>query len=127
MPTTPYTCPRCGAVSQSPDDAEHGYCGRCHAFTAVSLRIRLFIGGELADEQWVHEPEGVELIGAEHTARAQVAERAGQRWLVEIWDATAPPEEAYLRFGTDEAGMHAPLRVERWPWDDGESPGRESR
>lgn len=28
-----FTCPRCGAVSHHPLDAEHGYCGRCHDFT----------------------------------------------------------------------------------------------
>lgn len=28
-----YTCPRCSAVSYSPEDERHGYCGRCHTFT----------------------------------------------------------------------------------------------
>lgn len=29
-----FTCPRCGAKSYNPDDAWHGYCGRCHDWTA---------------------------------------------------------------------------------------------
>lgn len=32
-PHVPYTCPRCGRTSAHPQDAEHGYCGACHAFT----------------------------------------------------------------------------------------------
>lgn len=29
-----FVCPVCGSASSSPDDKRHGYCGRCHAFTA---------------------------------------------------------------------------------------------
>jgi hypothetical protein len=29
----PFTCPRCHMTSYHPKDAEHGYCGNCHAFT----------------------------------------------------------------------------------------------
>lgn len=29
----PFVCPVCAAVSHHPADREHGYCGRCHAFT----------------------------------------------------------------------------------------------
>lgn len=28
------TCPRCGATSYNPNDAEQGYCGRCHWWTS---------------------------------------------------------------------------------------------
>jgi hypothetical protein len=28
-----FTCPRCGAVSQNPNDVREGYCGRCHDWT----------------------------------------------------------------------------------------------
>ena len=31
--TPAFTCPRCQAVSHHPMDLDHGYCGRCHAFT----------------------------------------------------------------------------------------------
>jgi ribosomal protein S27AE len=30
-----YKCPICGMISYHPRDIEHGYCGRCHAFTAA--------------------------------------------------------------------------------------------
>ena len=29
------TCPRCRRTSYHPEDAAHGYCGACHAFTGV--------------------------------------------------------------------------------------------
>lgn len=29
-----FTCPVCKATSHHPDDERHGYCGKCHAFTA---------------------------------------------------------------------------------------------
>jgi hypothetical protein len=34
-----FTCPRCGAVSHHPQDERHGYCGRCHDFTAVTMSV----------------------------------------------------------------------------------------
>jgi hypothetical protein len=29
-----FTCPRCWQVSNNPEDLAHGYCGRCHDWTA---------------------------------------------------------------------------------------------
>jgi len=29
------TCPKCGMISQNPNDVEHRYCGNCHAFHAT--------------------------------------------------------------------------------------------
>jgi len=29
-----FTCPRCGMTSHNPRDAEEGYCGNCHDWTA---------------------------------------------------------------------------------------------
>lgn len=29
-----FTCPRCGRVSHNPMDAQEGYCGACHDYTA---------------------------------------------------------------------------------------------
>lgn len=29
-----FTCPRCGSTSHHPEDERHGYCGKCHDFTA---------------------------------------------------------------------------------------------
>jgi hypothetical protein len=114
----PYTCPRCGAVSHHPKDAEQGYCGRCHAFTRVSLRLRLYVAGKLADERWVGDDDHVTEVGEEHQARAVQAERDGLRWLVEVFDPAAPTDEAFLRFGTDADGMVMPHEVTRWPWQD---------
>ena len=34
-----FTCLRCGATSHHPKDEEHGYCGRCHDFTANADRL----------------------------------------------------------------------------------------
>jgi hypothetical protein len=28
-----FTCPRCSRTSHHPEDAAHGYCGACHAYT----------------------------------------------------------------------------------------------
>ena len=33
----PFTCPRCGQASHSPQDARQGYCGACHDWTAAVL------------------------------------------------------------------------------------------
>lgn len=32
-PAPAFTCPDCGTRSWNPNDGEHGYCGRCKAFT----------------------------------------------------------------------------------------------
>jgi uncharacterized OB-fold protein len=34
-----FVCPRCGTSSAHPKDAEHGYCGRCHAFTGTPAAL----------------------------------------------------------------------------------------
>jgi hypothetical protein len=34
-----FVCPICGAKSYHPKDIEHGYCGRCHAFTAAEPQM----------------------------------------------------------------------------------------
>jgi hypothetical protein len=34
-----FTCPRCLVVSHNPNDATHGYCARCHAFTGVDIHV----------------------------------------------------------------------------------------
>jgi hypothetical protein len=77
------------------------------------LRLRLWIGGELRDEVWItaDDPGALTkatLTGSVHIAAVERAEAAGSRWLVEVYDPDAPEGEAYLRFGTDTAGMVAP-------------------
>jgi hypothetical protein len=103
-------------TSYHPDDIAAGYCGRCHDWTGErprhgQLRIRLFVAGSLADETWTDDPREAPRIAAVHQRQAGAADRAGKRWLVEVFDPDAPPAEAYLRFGTDSAGMTAPLDV----------------
>lgn len=49
--TPAFICPRCGARSWHPDDAGHGYCGRCHAFTRdEGTDWRAFAGDMLSDD-----------------------------------------------------------------------------
>jgi hypothetical protein len=40
-PPKAFQCPRCGIVSHNPHDAEHGYCGRCHAFTGPGVNRKM--------------------------------------------------------------------------------------
>lgn len=37
-PTFRFTCPRCSMTSSHPKDAEEGYCGNCHDWTAQGLK-----------------------------------------------------------------------------------------
>lgn len=39
-----FRCPRCGAVSSHPLDLIHGYCGRCHDWTAQPVTLPGFAG-----------------------------------------------------------------------------------
>jgi hypothetical protein len=34
-----YTCPRCGATSQHPDDEANRYCARCHQYETYGVQI----------------------------------------------------------------------------------------
>jgi hypothetical protein len=115
-PPESYTCPRCRNVSRNADDIANGYCGNCHEFTRISLRMRLFVAGHMTADVWVHSTEGVELLGAEHQRLAMEAQARGELWLVEVYDPQAPPGLGYLRFGTDRFGMVEPSEVSEWPW-----------
>lgn len=78
------------------------------------LRFRLYVAGELVDEQWVDETEPGALAMAEKVARAQHDEtrRRGKAWMVEVFNPDAALERAYLRFGTDTRGMLDPRPVD---------------
>ena len=55
---TPFQCPVCNMISHHPKDAEHGYCGNCHAFTATYHHE--FVGGDgrkWTDKSGSWEPE----------------------------------------------------------------------
>jgi hypothetical protein len=86
-------------------------------FLDDSLRIRLWIGAKLADEQWLVDGEQAAELGPAHVRRVQAADSEGLLWLVEVWDPAKPDDEAFMRYGTDSAGMAAPYEVEQWPWE----------
>lgn len=75
------------------------------------LRFRLFLGGELFDETWIDAANATEadrVVTATRSMHAEAtveAERAGMLWLIEVYDPSAHPAIAFLRFGTDLAGM----------------------
>jgi hypothetical protein len=50
-------------------------------------------------------------VQAAHLAIAGAAYAAGTPWLIEVYDLARPEDEAYLRFGSDRAGMAAPIAV----------------
>lgn len=87
---------------------------------AVSrLRVRVFIGGQLADEAWIDAgaPDAliqVDWVNERHLAMVQAAHAGGQPWLVELHDAGRPPDDCCLRIGTDTEGMIAPLPAAGW-------------
>jgi hypothetical protein len=92
------------------------------------LRLRLFIGGTMADEHWIDatDPKAGDLAEATsqlHAAACDEADRQGQLWLIEVYDPSAPPGAAYLRVGTDTEGMCDPLPLAQFPgvdsWLDG--------
>ena len=83
----------------------------------TALRLRLWIGGELRDELWINadDPNAGELTeatSAYHLRVTEMAEAAGVVWMTEVYDPAADPDHAYLRIGTDLAGMSAGAR--RW-------------
>jgi hypothetical protein len=78
------------------------------------LRLRLFIDGQLHDERWLTASLHHDGIAREtalmHRAAVDEAEANGLTWLIEVFDPDVPADSAYLRFGTDTAGMIAPMR-----------------
>jgi hypothetical protein len=89
------------------------------------LRLRLFIGGTMADEHWIDaaDPKAGDLAAATsdlHAAAVEAASAAGDVWMIEVYDPDAAPDSAYLRIGTDTEGMTDPQPlatmpgVERW-------------
>jgi hypothetical protein len=68
-----------------------------------SLRIRLYIAGQLKDETWLRpgdtdtEDMGV-AVGRLHAEMCEAAEQAGQTWAIEVYD---PEDDDGLSFGTE--------------------------
>jgi hypothetical protein len=80
------------------------------------LRLRLWIDGALIDEAWIDslDPDSktkVETVTAVHTHLAELADAHGVPWLTEVYDPEQPEDRAYIRVGTDKAGMVAPLAI----------------
>lgn len=84
------------------------------------LRLRLFVGGQLADEAYIaaDDPDAPDLI-ATVTGRlqnaAQAAQAEGQPWMMEAFDPTAPVGSAYVRVGTDSTMMRRPVATWWFP------------
>lgn len=77
------------------------------------LRFRMWVDGRLVDEMWVDagNPDAERITDAardRHQAMAARADRDDLVWLVEVFDPGELPERAYVRMGTDRAGMVAP-------------------
>jgi hypothetical protein len=87
------------------------------------LRLRFWTGGQLRDEVWLDaaDPESGALaafVAEYHHTLASNAEAHGVGWLSEVFDPAAPEEHAYVRFGTDVAGMIDPVPMywaNGWP------------
>lgn len=78
------------------------------------LRFRVWINTHLVEEVWLdvedeHDRGRVQRVRDRHLALAADADTAGRPWLIEIYDPAQPEERAYLRFGTDRAGMVHPI------------------
>ena len=78
------------------------------------LRIRLWIDGALIDEAWIDSlnpeaPAQTSALTAVHSQLAELADAHGIPWLTEVYDPEAPEGQAYLRIGTDKAGMVQPI------------------
>jgi hypothetical protein len=78
------------------------------------LRLRLWIDGALIDEAWIdstdpHAASRVDAVHAVHTHLAELANAHGIPWLTEVYNPEAPDDQAYIRVGTDKAGMVQPI------------------
>lgn len=81
------------------------------------LRFRVWIAGRLVEQVWIDatNPDAAshsEAVQARHAALVAEAERCDQPWLIEIYDPSKPEHEAFLRIGTDTAGMVDPIPPE---------------
>ena len=85
------------------------------------LRLRFYVGGDLRDQVWIDAADGAAGDIAQHVATyhghmAELADAAGLLWAVEVYDPASPPDQAYLRFGTDTNGMVAPQPATPEAW-----------
>jgi hypothetical protein len=86
----------------------------------TTLRIRVYIDGALAREDWVDVADGPYSaweLGSEHVAFVEAAQEAGKPWMCEVYDPAVErldPEACCMRFGTDAAMMQEPLPIIGW-------------
>jgi hypothetical protein len=81
-----------------------------------ALRLRFWIGGRLRDEVWLDAADSgagdlASFCATYHSELAELADAAGIPWMTEVYDPGLPEQHAYLRIGTDAAGMIYPQ-----PW-----------
>jgi len=85
------------------------------------LRFRLWVAGKIAAEEWVIYADDEQagdmghVVGARHAHLAEQAETDGKLWLLEVWNPGLPEDQAYIRYGTDKAGLTDPVPLPHEP------------
>jgi hypothetical protein len=79
-----------------------------------ALRVRIYVSGQLVRERWLDaaDPDALAqatAAGPLDATLCEAAEAVHQPWLVEVYDPAQPEDLAYMRFGTDRAGMVEPV------------------
>jgi hypothetical protein len=77
---TSFTCPDCGMTSHHPDDAKHGYCGNCHAFTGSKPT-------ELSEKAVTERADAAAGTDQPIVVRRHVAEDTGRPTRLWYWEA----------------------------------------
>lgn len=72
------------------------------------LRFRVFVGGKLAAEDRLYDSDDWGAAARRHSDICRAADDLGQPWLIEIFNPQAPPNQAFVRWGTDTGGMVMP-------------------
>lgn len=81
------------------------------------LRFRVYVARQVVDEQWADLITGRQSralgteLGQRQVQIAMAAASEGFPWMVEVYDPSAEPEDAYIRFGTDWSMMERPEPV----------------
>ena len=78
----------------------------------MRFRLRIWVERRLVDERWVSTVGEAEAAFEEHVAIAERAGEAGETFMAEVYDPTAPEERRAMRFGTDPSLMVEPIRTD---------------
>jgi len=81
------------------------------------LRFRIWVDGRLRDEAWIDttDPGRQAKVEAVQLRQAGIARQASEDkllWMSEVYDPAQPDNTAYIRWGTDKAGMVAPMETD---------------